>query len=167
MWTIAKIKLSEIEHFKKEVIKKIGSDTLFFIPKVKIQNFQKNKLKNKEKYILEDYIFCFNRKFSDKKTFQTIKFIKGLKYFLSSCFSEQKSIKKFVDYCKSFEDDLGYLNFSFFQKIEKNYIKFVSGPFTEMVFKILSKNSEKFKILVGDIPVLVSTKSDFVFVENK
>ena len=34
MWTIAKIKLSEIEHFKKEVIKKIGSDTLFFIPKV-------------------------------------------------------------------------------------------------------------------------------------
>ena len=91
MWTIAKIKLSEIEHFKKEVIKKIGSDTLFFIPKVKIQNFQKNKLKNKEKYILEDYIFCFNRKFSDKKTFQTIKFIKGLKYFLSSCFSEQKS----------------------------------------------------------------------------
>ncbi len=167
MWAIAKIKKSEINLFKKEIFEKIGKDTLFYIPKVKVQNFKNNKLQNKEKYVLEDYIFCFNKKFNNENSLQLIKFIKGLKYFLPGFLTEQKNIEKFINYCKSFEDAFGYLNFSFFNTIEKNYLKFVSGPFTNMIFKILVKNKDKFKILIGDIPVSVSTESDFIFVDNK
>ena len=82
MLAIAKIKKSEINFFKKEIFNKVGKDTLIYIPKVKVQNFKNNKLQNKEKYVLEDYIFCFNKKFQDEKSLQLIKFIKGLKYFL-------------------------------------------------------------------------------------
>ena len=120
-----------------------------------------------EKFVLENYIFCFNKKFEDQKTFQILRFVKGLQYFLPGCFSEQKNINNFIDYCKSFEDSLGFLKFSFFNKIEKNYIKFVSGPFTNMVFKILLKNKDKIKVLIGDIPISVSSDKDYVFVDSK
>ena len=36
-----------------------------------------------------------------------------------------------------------------------------------MIFKILVKNRDKLKILVGDIPVSVSTGSDYIFVDGK
>ncbi len=167
MWAVAKIKINEVSSFKSQIISKIGKDTSFYIPKVKVQNFKKNKLKNKEKFVLENYIFCFNKKFEDQKTFQILRFVRGLQYFLPGCFSEQKNINNFIDYCKSFEDSLGFLKFSFFNKIEKNYIKFVSGPFTNMVFKILLKNKDKMKVLIGDIPISVSSDKDYVFVDSK
>ena len=69
MWAVAKIKINEVSSFKSQIISKIGKDTSFYIPKVKVQTFKKNKLKNKEKFVLENYIFCFNKKFEDKKTF--------------------------------------------------------------------------------------------------
>ena len=167
MWAVAKIKINEVTSFKNQIISKIGKDTSFYIPKVKVQTFKKNKLKNMEKFVLENYIFCFNKKFEDQKTFQILRFVKGLQYFLPGCFSEQKNINNFIDYCKSFEDSLGFLKFSFFNKIEKKYIKFVSGPFTNMVFKILLKNKDKIKVLIGDIPISVSSDKDYVFVDSK
>ena len=43
MWTVAKIKINEITTFKRELIKKIGNETIFYIPKVKTQSFKKWK----------------------------------------------------------------------------------------------------------------------------
>ena len=167
MWAVAKIKLNEFALFRKQIEEKIGKDRIFYMPKTKIQLFRKNKLKSQEKFVLENYIFCFNKKFENQKTFQVLRFIKGLQYFLPGCLAEQKSIKSFICYCRSFEDGFGFLKNSFFNKIEKNYIKFVSGPFTNMVFKILLKNKEQIKVLIGDIPVSISSDKDYVFVDNK
>ena len=43
MWAVAKIKINEVSSFKSQIISKIGKDTYFYIPKVKVQNFKKNK----------------------------------------------------------------------------------------------------------------------------
>ena len=167
MWTVAKIKINEISSFKRELIKKIGYETIFYIPKVKTQSFKKNRLKDNERYVLEDYIFCYNKKFEDIKIFQSLQFVKGLKYFLQGCINEQKSIKNFVEYCKSYEDEIGFLKYSFFNKIKKKYIKFISGPFTNMIFKVLNKNKNKLKVLIGDMSISVNSDKDYVFAENK
>jgi len=166
MWTVAKIKINEITTFKRELIKKIGNETIFYIPEVKTQSFKKNRLKDNEQYVLEDYIFCYNKKFENLKIFHFLKFTKGLKYFLQGSINEQKSIKNFVEYCKLYEDDIGFLKYSFFNKIEKNYIKFISGPFTNMIFKVLNKNKNKLKVLIGDMSISVNSDKDYVFAEN-
>ena len=36
-----------------------------------------------------------------------------------------------------------------------------------MVFKILLKNKDKIKVLIGDIPISVSSDKDYVFVDSK
>ena len=94
MWAVAKIKLNEIALFRKQIEEKIGKDTIFYMPKTKIQLFRKNKLKSQEKFVLENYIFCFNKKFENQKTFQVLRFIKGLQYFLPGCLAEQKKASK-------------------------------------------------------------------------
>jgi|TARA_B100001059_G_scaffold208489_1_gene220788 hypothetical protein len=167
MWTVARVKIKEFSTFRKNIIEKLGKDTIFYCPKVKTHSFKKNKLKSNEKFVLENYVFCFNKKFKDQKTFQLLRFVRGLQYFLPGCFTEQKNIKNFVEHCKSFEDSFGYLRYSFFNNIEKKYAKFISGPFTNMVFKILLKNKDKLKVLIGDIPISVSADNDYVFVDNK
>ena len=52
MWAVAKIKINEVTSFKNQIISKIGKDTSFYIPKVKVQTFKKNKLNNIEKFVL-------------------------------------------------------------------------------------------------------------------
>ena len=49
MWAVAKIKLNEIALFRKQIEEKIGKDTIFYMPKTKIQLFRKNKLKKPRK----------------------------------------------------------------------------------------------------------------------
>ena len=81
MGSSKKIKLNEIALFRKQIEEKIGKDTIFYMPKTKIQLFRKNKLKAKKSLYLRISIFCFNKKFENQKTFQVLRFIKGLQYF--------------------------------------------------------------------------------------
>ena len=82
MWIVAKVKRSEFGLFQNEIKKKISNRVIFYFPKIK-QNIQK-KGSVKESYvkILEDYIFCYSKTFECKNFFNSIQFIKGLKYFL-------------------------------------------------------------------------------------
>ena len=121
MWAVAKIKLNEIALFRKQIEEKIGKDTIFYMPKTKIQLFRKNKLKSQEKFVLENYIFCFNKKFENQKTFQVLRFIKGLQYFLPGCLAEQKASKVLFVTVDLLKMDLVFKN-SFFNKIEKKII---------------------------------------------
>ena len=50
-----------------------------------------------------------------------IQFTKGLQYFLRGFIQNQQEIKKFIDYCKSFENKEGYIMPSFFKNVIKNW----------------------------------------------
>jgi len=163
MWVVAKIKNKELENFKKNISKETKKKIIFYYPKIKYHKYFKNNLKNCEKLILENYIFCFHEDFKNKSFFCKFKFVKGLEYFLNGNSENQIEIKKFVDYCKSFENKEGYLTQEFFKTIITNKAKFISGPFTNMIFEILERKKNKLKILVGNLVTTISDKSNYLY----
>ena len=70
---------------------------------------------------------------------------------------------KFIDYCKTFENKEGYLTQSFFQTIVTNKAKFISGPFTNMVFEIIERQKNKLKILIGSIVTTIPNKANYLY----
>ena len=92
-----------------------------------------------------------------------IKFSKGLDYFLDGYIQNQKNIMKFINYCKTFENDKGYLTQSFFKTIITKKAKFISGPFTNMIFEILEKQNNKLKILVGNVVTTIPNKKNYLY----
>ena len=94
---------------------------------------------------------------------KTLKFCKGLKYFLDGYLELQGQIICFVKQCKRSEDSQGFISQSFFSKIDlyKDY-KFLSGPFSEKIFKVIGQEKNKIKILMGNLKTRVG-KKDFLF----
>jgi hypothetical protein len=89
--------------------------------------------------------------------------LKGLEYFLEGYNQNQSQILKFIEYCQSFENDKGYLMQSFFKMIITKKAKFISGPFTDMIFEIIEKQKNKLKILVGNVVTTVSDKNKYLY----
>ena len=54
-------------------------------------------------------------------------------------------INQLAEFCKSNEDSYGFLCQSFFNVVEKTKAKFVSGPFTQMMFDIVERKGKKLK----------------------
>ena len=71
MWVILKIKNKEFSILKESFLKVLGKDVKFYLPKIKIQKFKKNKVKNYETQILGDYLFCYHKKFEKVPTLKT------------------------------------------------------------------------------------------------
>ena len=163
MWVVAKIKIKNLNTFKKDVAKKVGSDTKFYQPKFEYHKFFGSKVKKLEKFILENYIFCYNEKFKKINYINEVRYLKGLEYFLEGYNQNQKQILKFIEYCKFFENEKGYITQSFFQNIVTKKAKFVSGPFTNMIFEILEKQKNKIKILVGNIVTTIPNKANYLY----
>jgi len=163
MWMVAKTKSKELNIFKKEMIDKTGDDMKFYYPKIEYQKWHGNKLKKTEKHVLENYIFCYHKKFSELNFINKVKFIKGLEYFLKGCDINQKEIIKFIDYCKAFENSKGYLTPVFFKVMITKKAKFISGPFTNMIFEIIERQKNKLKILVNNIVTTVSDKQNYLY----
>ena len=63
MWVVAKIKIKNLNTFKKDLSGKIGNDIKFYHPKFEYHRNFGNKVKKFEKFILENYIFCYHEKF--------------------------------------------------------------------------------------------------------
>ena len=163
MWIVAKVKSKELNIFKKNLDEKFGNEVKFYSPKVEYHKYFKNKLKKFEKLILENYVFCFHQKFNEGKTINEIKFLKGLDYFLSGYAKDQNEIKKFISHCKEFENREGYLTPSFFKTMIVNKAKFISGPFTNMIFEVIGKEKNNLKILIGNIVTTISDKKDYLY----
>ena len=163
MWIIAKIKNKELSIFKKELLAKVGSEIKFYNPKIMCEKYFKNKIKKIDKYLLESYIFCYHKKFSEEKFADTIKFIRGLQYILGGFKNSQLEITKFIEKCKSFENKNGYLLPNFFSSIIKNKGRFTSGPFTNVIFDIIEKSHNKLKIQMGNIKTTISSNSQFSY----
>ena len=125
---------------------------------MRISKYFKNKLISKDVDILGDYIFCFNKSFSNNKIINLLKFSKGLKYFLGSFFSCQYEITKFVENCKKLENEEGLISSGFTNcKINKEY-QFLSGPFVKKIFTIIGLKDNSLKILLGGIETYINRK---------
>ena len=163
MWIVAKVKKKEINFFKNDLIKKSGQDIKFYIPKIEYYQNIKNKKKRLEKLALENYIFCYNINFRNSIFVNKLKFIKGLEYFLGGSHQSQHEIVKFIKYCKCSENNAGYLTQSFLNNCITKKAKFISGPFTNMIFEIIKKQKNKLKIIVGNVAVTVSSNSNYLY----
>ena len=162
MWTIIKFDKKNLESLKKDLKEKLGKDFTIYSPKLSIKKYKNNKLINKEFYLLGNYLFCFHKNFEDKKTINKLKFLKGLKYFLSGFIQSQEEIKKFIKKCKDFENSEGYLSENFFELYINSKYKFSSGPFVEMIFKIIDLQKNKINILLGNMKTTIK-KNEFLF----
>ena len=159
MWVIIKYKSKEFETLKDSFCKVLGEMPEFYNPKYIYQKYINNELKQFETKILNDYLICKHEKFIDPKVISLLKNTCGLNYFLNGCEFNQKEIITFIKFCKSNEDSSGYLTQSFFSLIENTKAKFISGPFTQIIFDILENKAKKLKIIVNNINITISKKS--------
>ena len=163
MWVVAKVKKKRLHLFKNELIKKFNSQIQFYNPKIQHQQYIQNKIKKIDKFILGNYVFCYHEKLKYTKTVNEIKFSEGLEYFLPGYYENQDEIIKFINYCRSFENNDGYLSQTFFKKIIAKKAQFVSGPFTNMVFEIIKKQKNKLEIIVGNVVTTISDNSNHLY----
>ena len=163
MWVVAKVKIKDLNIFKKNLTEKIGTDIKFYHPKIEYHKYFGDKVKRFEKFILENYVFCYHIKFKKTNFVNEFKFIRGLSYFLEGYNQNQSNIIKFIEFCKTFEDKKGYLTQSFFANITSKKAKFISGPFTNMIFEIIEKQKNKLKILVGNIVTTIPNNTNYLY----
>ena len=159
MWVVLKYKPKEFEILKDSFFKILGEMPEFYNPKYKYELYINNKLKTFEKSILNNYLICKHNKFKDPKIVNILKNSRGLIYFLSGCEFNQKQLEEFIKFCRLNEDVNGFLTQSFFKIIKKTKAKFISGPFTQMIFDIIEDRGGKLKVLLNNVNMTISKSS--------
>ena len=159
MWVVLKYKPKEFEILKNSFFKILGEIPEFYNPKYKYERYINNKLKTFEKSILNNYLICKHNKFKDPKIVNILKNSRGLIYFLSGCEFNQKQLEEFIKFCRLNEDVNGFLTQSFFKIIKKTKAKFISGPFTQMMFDIIEDRGGKLKVLLNNTNMTISKSS--------
>ena len=162
MWTIIKFDKRELKSLTKGFKEKLGDDFTIYNPKFFFKKYTNNKLTYKEFNLLGGYLFCFHKNFKNQEVINNLKFTRGLKYFLSGYIQSQEEIKKFIKKCKDSESKEGYLTQNFLELCINSKYQFTSGPFTEMIFKIIDLQKNKINILLGDIKTTIK-KNKFLF----
>ena len=163
MWIVAKIKPKEVNCFRKNMIEKSGENIQFYCPKIEYHQYFNNRVKRLEKPALENYVFCYHKNFQDSSLINKLRYIRGLEYFLNGHHQNQNEMVEFINYCKSSENSKGYLTQAFFKTITTKKAKFISGPFTNMMFEILNKQKNKLKIIVGNVVTTISDNSNYLY----
>ena len=92
----------------------------------------------------------------------TIRYARGLKCILEEFISSQNEIKNFVNKCKYYQNNDGFIKQSFFEIDTKNDFKFLSGPFTNLIFKVIKDQRYSFDILLGKFKTTVP-KDKYIF----
>ena len=158
MWIVVKYKIKELETIKRSFYKILGADTEFYIPKVRFEKYQNNKLKICEKNILTHYLLCKHEKFEEKSILSILKNSKGLVKLLDGFENCQKELKNFINHCKKHENSLGFLNQTFFNFIKTTKARFVSGPFTQMFFDVIEDNENMTRVLINKFNITINKK---------
>ena len=152
MWTILKYEKKQFFSLNNEIKNKLGDNFLIYRPRMIINLLKKNKkFKKKEIDLMGDYLFCFHENFKQNEVLESLKFCRGVKYFINGHIETQNEIKNFIEKCKKNENDKGYITNDFFEMLENSHYKFASGPFTSKIFKILEINKFKLKIILGSV----------------
>ena len=155
MWIVIKYKSKNLNLLKEDILKKLPSIPKFYYPKIKLQKYYNNQLKEFEKILLEGYLLCYHKDFENKLFLTQLKNTKGSEYVLPGSKENQKDIIRFIDCCKSFEDNEGYLKSDFFLLFKTRYAKFLSGHFVNMMFEIITEQKNKLKILLGNTTAII------------
>ena len=147
MWIIAKINYKEISSFKMALRNILKRDLEFYEPHVAYAKKFKKKMgfKTIKKFIFGNYIFCKSDSFKNISIINSLRFTRGLEYFLSGYLYNQAQINKFINFCKIHEGPLGNLKQSFFSNLIITKGIFLSGPFTNLIFEIINNNNFKKK----------------------
>ena len=156
MWTVLKIDKKKLSLLKNDFTNKLGKDVKFYIPKLQLKKFLKQKIYIREISLLGDYLLCFHKDFSKRPVLTSLKYCKGLKYFLTDFLNSQNDIEKFINKCKENEDENGFIKSTFFDYKKSKKYEFISGPFTNMVFNIIQENKLSIKAIIGNYKVTVS-----------
>ena len=162
MWTILKFDKKNINLLKKDFISKLGDNFKFYLPKIQIQKKICKKIKNYDVNLLGNYIFCYHEKFEDEKFVESLKYTRGLKYFIKGHKSSQDEIYSFIEKCKKLENSEGYICESLFELQTNKSYKFNSGPFVNKIFKIIELEKNKIKILTGNLKTTIN-KNQYLF----
>ena len=162
MWTIIKSNKKKINFLKEDFTKNLGDDFIIYNPKILVQKYKKDKLIKKEFDLLGDYLFCFHKKFHNPCTIGSLKFSRGLKYFLNGFIQSQNEIENFVMKCKKAENDNGYISTNFVQLNLNAKYKFISGPFSEKIFEVVRFQKNKIDIFLGNIKTRIK-QNNFLF----
>ena len=163
MWLVLKYKKNELSFLKHDLKKKLGNLPTIFIPKIKYQKIMRNKIYFVEKDILDDYLICYHEEFKKIKMLTILKNLRGLKYFLNESYNNQKEIVSFINYCKHNQCEKGYLKQSFFEFSNLSKGIFLSGPFTNMIFKVIDNQKNKLKILIGNMTTTITKDSNYLY----
>ena len=159
MWIALKYKPKEFKILQDSFFKILGEMPEFYNPKYKYERYINNKLKTLEKSILNNYLICKHNKFKDPKIVNVLKNSRGLIYFLNGCEFNQKKLDEFIKFCRLNEYANGFLTQSFFKIIKKTKAKFISGPFTQMIFDLIEDKGGKLKVLLNNLNMTISTSS--------
>ena len=163
MWAVLKFDNKSLGLLREDLSNKLGKDFKIYFPKLRIQRYKNSKLITKEFNLLGDYLFCFHKNLENQKILNSLKFVRGLKYFLEGFTGSQNDIEKFIKKCKDSESNEGYLSRDFFDlDINKKY-RFSSGPFASKIFKIINLQKNRIKILMGNIKTTIKNK-EFLFI---
>ena len=119
-----------------------------------------NGIKEVQKNILQSYLICNHDRFKDQNFLQILSYAKGAKYILNNSQFNQEDIKNFINNCKNNEDKDGFLKQSFFEISKTNRLKFMSGPFSKMIFEIIENSNKKIKLLKNNLNITVSKNQD-------
>lgn len=163
MWAVIKYKSKELNSLKNNFSKVLGESPKFYCPKIKYKKYIKKQLKTCEKFILENYLICYHPKFNDDSIINKLKYCKGLSYFLNGFQKNQKEIIQFINHCKKHETTEGYIKQDFFDYNNLKKAKFISGPFANMIFEIISNQRTKLRILINGMTTTINKKSNYFY----
>ena len=107
-------------------------------------------------------MFCFHTNLKEKKIVNSLRYTRGIKYFLEGFCQSQMEIEKFIKKCKDSENKEGFLSRDFFDLNINSKYRFSSGPFTDKIFQIINLQRNKIKVLIGDIKTTIK-KKEFLF----
>ncbi len=165
MWTVIKFDKKKMNYLKDQLKLKFGKDLKFYCPKVLIKKFKNNQLIKKEFNLLGDYIFCFNKKFSETIFLNQAKYTRGVKYILDGINKSQNEIEDFIIKCKKAENDDGYITQNFYDGEVNGSYRFSSGPFAQKIFKILDIQKNRISIMMGNIKTNIN-KKDLLYIPS-
>lgn len=162
MWVVIKYKKNQYYSLVKEFINTFGKDVEFYKPiiRCKKSSIQKNFV---NKNLLDDYVFCFHQKLENFQLINTLKNLRGLKEIINGHMFSQKEILNFIKMCKSFEDINGFITQEFFNQLEITKGRFVTGPLTNLIFDVVSRNSKKLKISINNKTITLDKKTGYIY----
>ena len=158
MWAILKIKKNSFDIIKRDFEKKLSNTCIFYRPGILMQKYKNNKIIYEKNYLLGEYVFCFNKNFNNKAFINNLKTTRGLKYILDGFSNAQEKIELFIKKCKKLENEKGLIAENIFNLNFKTKYKFISGPFTGQLFKIINFKKNNIDILIGNLKTNIKKK---------